>query len=52
MINDYFSVFRNALQEIDKWKRVLDTDQVRRIRAIVEPSEAFTECATLAEWSW
>jgi hypothetical protein len=52
VVGDYFSVFRNVQEEMNKWMSQLGPEEVRQVRDIVEPSEAYQHCAALGDWRW
>jgi hypothetical protein len=50
VIDDYFSVFRNALESMNKWQRDLSDEEKRQIRDIVEGSPAYQQCREMGYW--
>jgi hypothetical protein len=49
-IKDYFSVFRNPVLSMNKWKQELSQDQIDAIFDVVRDSPAFVHCAALGHW--
>lgn len=49
-VNPYFSVFRNPLESMNKWKSKLDTDTINDIRHIGEHAIAYNTFK--AHWDW
>ncbi len=49
-INDYFSVFRNPVLSMNKWKEELRKEQINEIFDVVRESPAFVHCAGLGHW--
>jgi len=49
-VNPYFSVFRNPLESMNKWKLQLDNDSISDIRHIAEQAEAYK--LFHKHWEW
>ncbi len=49
-VNPYFSVFRNPLESMNKWKSKLSTDTINNIRHIAEQALAYNKFKDHWEW--
>jgi hypothetical protein len=50
VVNDYFSVFRDPMQSMNKWKTQLTEQEQAEITEVVGDSEVFQRCASLGHW--
>ena len=48
--DDYFTVYRNPRDQVDRWKTQLTEAEIDTIRAIVEPSRGYSRLATQGGW--
>jgi len=50
VVNDYFSVFRDPMQSMNKWRTQLTEQEQAEITEVVGDSEVFQRCASLGRW--
>lgn len=50
LVEDYFSVFKDAKESMEKWMTQLDATQKSQIATVLEDSPAFAHCNSFGHW--